>query len=177
MYDDRLEIESPGRLPSIVTVDNITHTRFSRNTKISRVLTEFELVRELNEGVKKIYADMDAAGLEAPEFVDSGNTFRMILKNSIDKRMALTSKVSNEARNEAKSEAKSDAKKTHISQDERLIIGLIMGDKMISQEKISEETGFSRSKVQRLMKRMVELELIHRAGAKKGGKWVVDSKF
>ena len=54
MYDDRLEIESPGRFPYIVTADNISYTRFSRNKTISRVMTEFEWVRELNEGVKKI---------------------------------------------------------------------------------------------------------------------------
>ena len=45
MYDDRLEIESPGRFPDIVTADNISYTRFSRNKKISRVMNEFEWVR------------------------------------------------------------------------------------------------------------------------------------
>ena len=62
MFDDRLEIESPGRFPDLVTADNISYTRFSRNKTISRVMTEFEWVRELNEGVKKIYTDMAAAG-------------------------------------------------------------------------------------------------------------------
>ena len=32
-------------------------------------MTEFEWVRELNEGVKKIYSDMEEAGLPAPEFI------------------------------------------------------------------------------------------------------------
>ena len=31
MNEDRLEIKSPGRLPNIVTVDNIFTTRFARN--------------------------------------------------------------------------------------------------------------------------------------------------
>ena len=57
--DDRLEIKSPGKLPSIVTVDNIKDTRYSRNPRMARVLTEFGCVRELNEGVKRIYADME----------------------------------------------------------------------------------------------------------------------
>ena len=57
MFDDRLEIESPGRLPNVVTVDNIKETRYSRNPRISRVLTEFGWVRELNEGVKRIYSE------------------------------------------------------------------------------------------------------------------------
>ena len=50
MYDDRIEFLSPGRLPSIVTVENIQNTRFSRNPLIARVLTDFGWVRELNEG-------------------------------------------------------------------------------------------------------------------------------
>ena len=58
MYNDRLEILSPGRLPNLVTVDNIQETRYSRNLQLAHVLTEFGLVRELNEGVKRIYADM-----------------------------------------------------------------------------------------------------------------------
>ncbi|WP_084640141.1 ATP-binding protein [Shuttleworthella sp. MSX8B] len=48
MYDDRLEIESPGRFSDIVTSDNISCTRFSRNKRISRVMTEFEWGREKN---------------------------------------------------------------------------------------------------------------------------------
>ena len=67
MYDDRLEIESPCRSPNIVTADNISYTRFSRNKAISRVMTEFEWVYELKEGVKKIYLDMAEAGFPEPE--------------------------------------------------------------------------------------------------------------
>ena len=40
-------------------IDNIRDTRFSRNPRIARVLTEFGWVRELNEGVKRIYEDME----------------------------------------------------------------------------------------------------------------------
>lgn len=41
MFDDRLKILSLGKLPSIVTIDNIRDTRFSRNPRIARVLPEF----------------------------------------------------------------------------------------------------------------------------------------
>lgn len=88
MFDDRLEIESPGRFPDIVTADNISYTRFSRNKTISRVMTEFEWVRELNEGVKKIYSDMSDADLPAPEYVETPNTVKLILRNNIDERVA-----------------------------------------------------------------------------------------
>ena len=91
MYDDRLEIESPGKLPDVVTVDNIAYTRFSRNKTISRVMTEFKWVRELNEGVKKIYSDMEDAGLPEPEYKETPNTVKLILRNNIDIRQNKTS--------------------------------------------------------------------------------------
>lgn len=83
MYDDRLEIESPGKLPNIVTLENIKNTRYSRNPRISRVLTEFGWVRELNEGVKRIYADMEKFFLEEPIYSEPEQSVRLILKNNI----------------------------------------------------------------------------------------------
>lgn len=87
MYDDRLEISSPGRLPSIVTVDNIQNTRFSRNPLIARVLGDFGYVRELNEGVKRIYTDMESYFLDPPVFSEPNyNTVLLVLKNNIAAR-------------------------------------------------------------------------------------------
>lgn len=87
MFDDRIEFSSPGRLPSIVTVDNIRNTRFSRNPMIARVLGDFGWVRELNEGVKRIYTDMEDFFLEPPIFSEpNGNTVKLVLRNNIAAR-------------------------------------------------------------------------------------------
>lgn len=86
MYDNRLEIQSPGRLPNLVTLDNIRETRFSRNPRIARVLTEFGWVRELNEGVKRIYSDMTDFFLEEPVYTEPGQTVKLVLKNNIEVR-------------------------------------------------------------------------------------------
>jgi len=86
MYDNRLEIQSPGRLPNLVTLDNIRDTRFSRNPRIARVLTEFGWVRELNEGVKRIYSDMTDFFLEEPVYTEPGQTVKLVLKNNIEVR-------------------------------------------------------------------------------------------
>lgn len=87
MFDDRIEFLSPGKLPSIVTVENIQNTRFSRNPLIARVLSDFGWVRELNEGVKRIYTDMESFFLEPPIFSEPNrNTVSLILKNNIAMR-------------------------------------------------------------------------------------------
>ena len=83
MFDDRLEIKSPGKLPNIVTVDNIKDTRYARNPRISRVLTDFGWVRELNEGVKRIYSDMADFFLDEPEYSEPEYSVKLTLKNNI----------------------------------------------------------------------------------------------
>ena len=83
MYDDRLEIESPGKLPNIVTLQNMKETRYSRNPRIARVLTEFGWVRELNEGVKRIYSDMEEFFLDAPTYSEQEQSLKLVLKNNI----------------------------------------------------------------------------------------------
>ena len=83
MFDDRLEILSPGKLPNLVTIDNIKDTRYSRNIAISRVLTEFGWVRELNEGVKRIYSDMKEYFLEEPVYSEPDGHVKLVLKNNI----------------------------------------------------------------------------------------------
>lgn len=83
MYDDRLEIESPGRLPNIVTLKNIKDFRYSRNPRISRVLNEFGWVMELNEGVKRIYNDMKEFFLDEPLYEETEQNLKLVLKNNI----------------------------------------------------------------------------------------------
>lgn len=162
MFDDRLEIESPGRFPNIVTADNISYTRFSRNKTISRVMTEFEWVRELNEGVKKIYSDMADAGLPEPEYIETPNTVKLILRNNIDVRKNKTS-------NKTSSEFLFDG----LSEDENSLLLVIERTSGATQVFYAKETGFSLSKVQRMMKKMQNEKIIWRNGSKKRGIWEI----
>lgn len=166
MFDDRLEIESPGRFPNIVTVDNISYTRFSRNKTISRVMTEFEWVRELNEGVKKIYSDMADAGLPEPEYIETPNTVKLILRNNIDVRK---NKTSNKTSDKTSSEVLFEG----LSEDENILLVVIKKSPYATQDFYAQETSFSLSKVQRMMKKLQEKKIIWRNGSKKKGSWEI----
>lgn len=79
-FKDRLEIESPGRLPGLVRVQNIRNTRFSRNPHIARTLAEMtDYVREANEGVDRIYKEMRLYGLREPHFASGESSVRVTL--------------------------------------------------------------------------------------------------
>ena len=81
MYDDHLDVESPGILPGLVRISNIREFHFSRNPKIVELLNEYDLVKEFGEGVDRIYRDMEAAGLPEPEYKQSVLMLSARLKN------------------------------------------------------------------------------------------------
>ncbi len=82
-FDNRLEISNSGPLPAQVTVENIKRERFARNPRIARVLFDLGYVRELNEGVPRIYDAMDTLSLAQPEYTDHANTVKLTLRNKV----------------------------------------------------------------------------------------------
>jgi ATP-dependent DNA helicase RecG len=70
MFDDRLEVESPGGLPGIVTVENIRRRHFSRNPQIVGVLKAWHYIEEMGFGVDRVYREMEAVGAPPPLISD-----------------------------------------------------------------------------------------------------------
>lgn len=158
MYDDRLEIESPGKLPNIVTVDNIRTTNFSRNPRMARVLADFGIVKELNEGVKRIYSDMEDYFLDAPEYSEpSGQTVKLVLRNNIIARTARQTETAE------KKMAKYWDKLDAIEKD----IVTIMGSRnCITATELSVMIGKTRRTVNKKINHLMELEIIRMNGNK-----------
>lgn len=134
MYDDRLEILSPGKLPSIITINNLKYTRFSRNPRIARLMSDFGYVKELNEGVKRIYEEMEDFFLEEPEFHEPGKTaVQLRLKNNIVMRSF--------RRNDQISDFITNEKMSSLSKDEKKIIQYIYPSKTITIKIANEILG------------------------------------
>lgn len=70
----------------MVDKNNIRESRYSRNPRIARALTEIGWVRELGEGVKRIYQEMEGAYLPPPVYEEAGQTVLLTLMNNIELR-------------------------------------------------------------------------------------------
>lgn len=160
MYDDRLEIESPGGLPGIVNLDNIQHMRFSRNAKISRVMTEFEWVRELNEGVKKIYSDMEQDGLQPPEYKETPYSVTLILRNDVDRRTRIIESETPDA-----SQIYKDIW-PELDETEKTIMMFLLSNGPSERSKIANHIGRSKQTIVIRINHLIELGLITAKGAK-----------
>jgi ATP-dependent DNA helicase RecG len=82
IFTDRLEVRSPGELLSTVSIDDIRSlvgAHESRNALIAKVLRENKLMRELGEGMKRIFGLMQENELQEPVLSSSGGYFTVSL--------------------------------------------------------------------------------------------------
>ena len=165
-YDDRLEIKSPGRLPNIVTVDNIFTTRFARNPLISRVLTEMELVRELNEGIPRVFKEMKDAGLPEPKIVETAANVPVILYNG---KAAAGNSQTTETTTQKTTENATE-------KNTEKIIRILKDRPYTTAGQLAEELGLTIDGVDYNIRKLKRQGRIVRIGGDKGGHWEVNEK-
>lgn len=85
MFDDRLEVRSPGGLPGPVTLEHLLRrerVHFSRNPLLVRVLTDLRYMQDLGEGIPRMFQIMEKSYLHPPEFGQDGFMFQVTLRNT-----------------------------------------------------------------------------------------------
>ena len=83
IFDDRIEVESPGRFPGLVGLSDPLHTtRFARNPRIARVCADLNFGQELGEGIRRIFEEMRLAGLADPMYRQTPGTVRLSLSGT-----------------------------------------------------------------------------------------------
>ena len=83
IFDNRIEVENPGRLPAHITVKNILKERFARNGAIVRVLNKFPDPpnKDVGEGLNTAFAAMHSLGLKKPAIHESENSVMFVLSH------------------------------------------------------------------------------------------------
>ncbi len=81
VWDDRIEIQSPGALPGHITLENMRHEHYSRNRRITRLLKLLDLVEEYGEGVDRMIQEMEARLMEAPMFAATPSSVTVKIRN------------------------------------------------------------------------------------------------
>jgi ATP-dependent DNA helicase RecG len=89
IFDDRIEISSPGRFPGLVDLsDPLQAMRFARNPRIARVCADLSLGQELGEGIRRMFEEMRLAGLTDPVYRQtSGSVELQLLAEPVDRRL------------------------------------------------------------------------------------------
>ena len=81
IYSDRLEIQSPGKLPNTVTIDGMkSGMRYARNQTLVNIMRDYGYVDARGMGVRnKIIPGMHAHNNTEPDFIEEENRFTVQL--------------------------------------------------------------------------------------------------
>lgn len=153
-----------------MTVDNIFTTRFARNPLISRVLTEMELVRELNEGVPRIFEEMKAAGLPEPKIVETTANVTVVLYNG--------KTAANNVQTTEKTTQKTTQKTTENATEKTTekIIRILKERPYATAGQLAEELGLTVDGVDYNIRKLKKQGRIVRIGGDKGGHREINEK-
>jgi ATP-dependent DNA helicase RecG len=83
IFDNRIEVQSPGRLPAHVTIGNILEERFSRNGVLVRLLNKFPNPpnKDVGEGLNTAFEAMTKLGLKPPSIEELENGVLVTIKH------------------------------------------------------------------------------------------------
>jgi predicted HTH transcriptional regulator len=141
VFDDRVEVESPGLLPFGLTVEDIQNgVSKLRNRVIGRVFKELGLVEQWGSGIRRMIDTCRENGLPAPELLEIGTHFRVTFR---------LQKVS---------PAVVD------SMESRILAALMAGDGM-STRQVAEAVALSSRSARTRLKALVEKGLIVEVGS------------
>ncbi len=158
MFDDRLEVESPGKLPGLVRLHNMRHIHFSRNPLIARVMTEMKYMRDFGEGVDRMFREMEAMSMPAPVYEEYAFMLRVTLRNNLTNRqLRQATNVSQDERGASLNE-----------RQQRAFQFLQNKGRMALRDYLSLNPGISERTARYDLKILSDLKIVKPVGGKKG---------
>uniref|UniRef100_UPI003FA5C8F6 ATP-binding protein n=1 Tax=Lachnoclostridium phocaeense TaxID=1871021 RepID=UPI003FA5C8F6 len=170
IFDDRLVVYSPGGMPDGTkiqerNIDTVPSTR--RNPVLADIFSRLGYMERQGSGLNKIRNAYRSAENYTPDkepvFYSDRVEFTVTLKN-------LNFSASE---NEAKSEAKNEAENYRLTELEERLCNLLLEYPELTQSEIRERLDLSRSKVQRMMRKLTEDGIIIREGSRRKGYWTI----
>ncbi|MDD2495421.1 MAG: ATP-binding protein [Tissierellia bacterium] len=140
MYEDRIEINSPGGLPTGISKEEYLYGNISvlRNPIIAGVFYRLNIIEKFGTGIVRIN-DEYIHSISKPSFDVSENRIRIVLPvTEIDK--------------------------LDLSKDEVLVYGLLREEIELSRGEIDLKTGFEKSKTLRIINNLIDKNIVVKIG-------------
>ena len=192
VYDNRVEITSPGMLYGGLTVEQAISGRSKiRNVCIAEVFSRMGIIEQWGTGLQRMIRGCREYGVREPEFVDMGDAFRVIfyrstIETNIEnmERFAVTgteientgteSRMTGIENIETGIEMIEDELLSDLSDTEKKVAKLILKNPEITQDKMAELMGMSKNGIRYVMNKLKNKGILVRVGATKKGKWSIN---
>ena len=178
LYDNRLEITSPGMLLSGVNVKRMKEGYSKlRNRAIASVFAYVNIIEKWGSGIPRIMNEIREYGLQEPEFIIFENDFRVNIYrknyNTTQSTQGSTQNRINTTQDISKKE-KLDVK--NLTETDKTIINTIINNPEMSQKQIADNLNWTVNKVKYYMKKFKQKNILRYEGTSQNGKWEIQEE-
>ena len=178
LYDNRLEITSPGMLLSGVNVKRMKEGYSKlRNCAIASVFAYVNIIEKWGSGIPRIMNEIREYGLQEPEFIIFENDFRVNIYrknyNTTQSTQGSTQNRINTTQDISKKE-KLDVK--NLTETDKTIINTIINNPEMSQKQIADNLNWTVNKVKYYMKKFKQKNILKYEGTSQNGKWEIQEE-
>ena len=177
IYDDRLEIYSPGGMYDGTFVQDLDPLNISssrRNPVIADVFARMDLMERRGSGLRKIIEAYEAEENYTeelmPEFRSTESSFTTVLKNL---NYVGQNVGQNVTQNDGKSEGQKEVDKLKPDDRREKIVKIIKENPKITAYDISKKFNVTDRTIERDLKILTDKKIIEYVGSAKGGYWKV----
>ena len=181
IYDDRLEITSPGGLMPGVTIDRMKEGYSQiRNKALANTFSYMHLIEGWGTGIPRLLQDMKDYGLAEPEFIDMEIALRVNLYRANTGGETGTKTIeetdiigeTSTERRKTNGETGGETKVFKKTTTER-VVEEIKNDPSITQKHLADKIGLSYAGIRYVMKKLQEEGILERIGSTKKGRWII----
>lgn len=178
IFDDRMEITSPGFLPKTLDIDDIKMGRSEiRNKVIARFFKEIGFIEEWGTGIKRIISSCNAMNLREPQFIETGMFFKVIIYNTGNDKVAVSSdKVAIGSDKVAIDNDNITKYDIETNKNEKAILQYLQKEKNINSSKAREITGLSPAGVRKIFESLRKKNIIIPVGENKCRYYLLNNK-
>ena len=174
VYDDRLEVTSPGGLYNGLTFEEALqgHSKL-RNRAIANVFSQMGLVEAWGTGLQRIRSAAHEYGLLDPEFIETAEMFRVnMYRKDKGEKFGESSVKFGESSGKPCSDSDENDNQV-VSDTQGTIIKMIETDNQITSSEMAKRLRLSVRAIEKNIKNLRDRGIIVRHGAARGGYWEV----
>ena len=178
LYDDRLEVTSPGGLCYGLTLEEAISGRSKqRNRIVAEVFNQMGLIEAWGTGLRNIRKAAKEYSLPEPQFIEMTGTFRVNLFRSLSP-MEDRQKIGKTSAKNLKSigEPSVKARKSigvELNATQKSIIDLLSENVQMSGTELAERIGISKRNIETNIKKLKEKGILVRHGSARAGYWEI----
>lgn len=187
VYDNRLEITSPGKLPMGQTMERMKEGYSKiRNEALAHAFAYMNLIEHWGSGVPRIIDKVKAAGLREPEFIGGEVDLRINIyrgqnndnniKNGVNADTNSIDGVEN-GTNDIKNDVDEVAYTDKVFPDHiQKLLKIIAENPTETQAQYAEKLGISKRTISRIFAELKEQGILEQQGNRRKAKWLIIKK-